>query len=80
VRRDDGAILAHLNNAGVDFVVIGGWAVIAHGYVRATRDVDVLVADAPAVRRQVTEALTALAATRLGGTVVTAGLVMPDQG
>jgi hypothetical protein len=80
VPRDDGAILAHLNNAGIDFVVIGGWAVIAHGYVRATRDVDVLVADSPAVRRQVTEALAALDATRLDGTVLTAGLAMPDQG
>ena len=58
--RDDGAILAHLNAAGVDYVVIGGWAVIAHGYVRATRDIDVLVADAPAIRGQVTAALAAL--------------------
>lgn len=78
--RDDGAILAHLTVAGIDFVVIGGWAVIAHGYVRATRDVDVLVADSPAVRRKVTEALAALDATRLDGTVLTAGLAMPDQG
>lgn len=54
VPRDDGAILAHLNAAGVDYVVIGGWAVIAHGYVRATRDIDVLVADTPAIRGQVT--------------------------
>jgi predicted nucleotidyltransferase len=80
VPRDDGAILAHLNAAGIDYVVIGGWAVIAHGYVRATQDVDVLVADTVAVRRQVTAALAALEATRLNGTVLTADLAMPDQG
>lgn len=78
--RDDGAILAHLNAAGVDYVVIGGWAVIAHGYVRATRDVDVLVADTPAIRGGVTAALAALHATRLDGTVLTAQMAMPDQG
>jgi predicted nucleotidyltransferase len=75
-----GAILAHLNGAKVDYVVIGGWAVIAHGYVRATRDVDVLVADSPPVRRQVTETLAELDATRLDGTTLTADLEMPDQG
>lgn len=78
--RDDGAILAHLIAAGIDFVVIGGWAVIAHGYVRATRDVDVLVGDTEAVRREVTAALAALDATRLDGTVLTPALTMPDQG
>lgn len=40
--RDDGALLAHLSSAGIEYVVIGGWAVIAHGYVRATKDVDIL--------------------------------------
>jgi hypothetical protein len=80
VPRDDGAILAHLNAAGIDYVVIGGWAVIAHGYVRATWDVDVLVADSPAIRRRVTDALAALDATRPNGTAVTADLAMPDQG
>lgn len=78
--RDDGALLAHLNAAGIDYVVIGGWAVVAHGYVRATKDVDVLVADSPTVREQVTRALVALDATRLDGTALTAGHVMPDQG
>ncbi len=33
-----------LNEHGVDYVVIGGWAVIAHGRVRTTLDVD-FVAD-----------------------------------
>lgn len=35
------AWLHRLNQAGVEFVIIGGFAVIAHGVVRATRDLDV---------------------------------------
>jgi len=35
-------LLAPLVTGGVDFVVIGGLAVIAHGYVRATKDVDIV--------------------------------------
>lgn len=31
-----------LGNHGVEFVVIGGWALAAHRYVRATKDVDVV--------------------------------------
>ncbi len=38
-------LTAGLVAAGVRFVVIGGFAVIAHGHVRATRDVDLLVPD-----------------------------------
>ena len=34
-------LLARLGDAGVAFVVVGGLAVIAHGHVRATLDVDV---------------------------------------
>jgi len=39
-----GGLLADLVDAGVSFVVVGGVAVISHGVVRATRDVDVVVA------------------------------------
>lgn len=39
-----GALLADLNRAGVRYVVVGGIAVIRHGVVRATRDLDVVVA------------------------------------
>lgn len=35
-------ILRLLIQAGVDFVVVGGFAVIAHGYVRATKDIDLV--------------------------------------
>ena len=32
------------NQAGIPFLVIGGYAVFAHGYVRATDDLDLIVA------------------------------------
>jgi hypothetical protein len=36
-----------LNDAGARYVLIGGFAVIAHGASRFTKDVDLLVDDAP---------------------------------
>lgn len=39
-----GALLEDLNRAGVRYVVIGGIAVIRHGVVRATKDLDIVVA------------------------------------
>lgn len=39
-----GRILADLNQEGVRYVLTGGIAVIRHGFVRATRDVDAIVA------------------------------------
>jgi hypothetical protein len=39
---DADAILRTLVEAGIDFVVVGGFAVAAHGYVRATKDVDIV--------------------------------------
>jgi len=38
------ALLVALVDANVRFVVIGGYAVAAHGYERATRDVDIVFA------------------------------------
>ena len=37
------SIIRTLNEAGVRFIVVGGIAVIAHGYGRNTRDVDLVV-------------------------------------
>jgi hypothetical protein len=37
-------LLARLADAGVDFVVIGGIAVVAHGHIRTTRDLDITYA------------------------------------
>lgn len=39
-----GRILDDLNRAGVRYVIVGGIALIRHGVVRATRDVDVVLA------------------------------------
>jgi predicted nucleotidyltransferase len=36
-------MLACLSDAGVEFVVVGGYAVAHHGYVRATKDLDVFI-------------------------------------
>jgi hypothetical protein len=41
------ALLVALVDANVSFVVIGGYAVAAHGYERATRDVDIVFATDP---------------------------------
>ncbi|HEY2056351.1 MAG TPA: nucleotidyl transferase AbiEii/AbiGii toxin family protein [Solirubrobacterales bacterium] len=50
--------------AGAHFVVIGGFAVIANRFVRATEDVDFLVPDDPDNDRRVLAALRALRAIR----------------
>jgi len=42
---DLAGVVADANKAGLDHVVIGGFAVIAHGYFRATKDSDLLVPD-----------------------------------
>lgn len=33
----------YLNNAGARYVVIGGFAMIYHGYTRGTNDIDLLI-------------------------------------
>ena len=40
-------IFAALNDAGVEYVVVGGFAVIMHGHLRATRDLDLVIGLAP---------------------------------
>lgn len=40
-------ILAELTHEGVEFLIIGGVAVGFHGYVRATKDVDIVPAPDP---------------------------------
>ena len=40
-------VVADANAVGLPYVVIGGFSVIAHGFVRATRDSDLLVPDGP---------------------------------
>ena len=42
--NDFAAALRDLNDAGIRYVLVGGLAVIRHGAVRATKDVDAAVA------------------------------------
>jgi hypothetical protein len=56
-------LVASLNAQGADYLLIGGYALFAHGYHRATTDIDVLV---PATRQS-------------GERVRRALMVLPDQ-
>jgi hypothetical protein len=50
-----------LNDAGARYVLIGGFAVIAHGAARFTKDIDLLVDDAPENVAKVKRGLSVLA-------------------
>lgn len=56
-------LIRSLNASGADYLLIGGYALFAHGYHRATTDIDILV---PPTREA-------------GGLVRQALLVLPDQ-
>lgn len=78
--RDDAALIRQLKKHGVEHVVIGGWAVIANGYVRATKDIDVLVPDTPETRRAVGASLVELGACTLAGRPLSPTAELPDHG
>lgn len=42
MRLDPARVFATFDRHGVDYITIGAFAVIAHGYVRATADIDVV--------------------------------------
>jgi predicted nucleotidyltransferase len=50
-----------LNEAGARYVLIGGFAVVAHGAGRLTRDIDLLIDDDPANVSRVKQGLSVLA-------------------
>lgn len=50
----------------IAFIVVGGYAVAAHGYVRATKDIDICPDPAPENLRRLAEALTDLKAKMIG--------------
>ncbi len=64
---DPVAIFTALNDAAVDYVVIGGMAVILHGVVRTTMDVDIMISPLPTGRDGFETAFAALEATDRGG-------------
>jgi hypothetical protein len=43
-RGDIEAVVQALNEAGARYLIAGGLAVVAHGYVRATQDIDIVLA------------------------------------
>jgi len=50
VNQDFRDLLSEFNARKVEFLVVGAHALAAHGYVRATRDLDVWCAPSPTVR------------------------------
>lgn len=72
-------MLADLNSAGVRYVLIGGIALIRHGVVRATRDVDAIIAgDAENIAR-VRSLIEAWPATLPNGSPVPEDWVAPGR-
>jgi len=57
--------VADANAAGLPYVVIGGFSVIANGFVRATKDSDLLVPDGAAANSAILRFLERIEATRL---------------
>lgn len=53
-------LAASLNESGVEYLLIGGYALAAHGYHRATVDIDVLVPASREMGRAVRQALLVL--------------------
>jgi predicted nucleotidyltransferase len=74
-----GRILDDLNRAGVRYVLIGGIALIRHGVVRATRDVDAILASEPENLGRVRELIAGWPATRPDGSPVPDEAVAPGR-
>lgn len=70
---DLSGVVADANRAGLEHVVIGGFAVIAHGYFRATKDSDLLVPEGPEADQAILRFLETIGASRFSdGKVLTA--------
>ncbi len=74
-----GKLLADLNRAEIGYVVIGGIAVIRHGVVRATRDVDVMLAPTEGSRAALRDLVDDWGATRQDGTPLGARDLVPGR-
>ncbi len=53
------AVVGALNRAGARYLIAGGLAVVAHGFVRFTTDIDLVLDPEPDALRRATEALAA---------------------
>jgi predicted nucleotidyltransferase len=76
---DFGRILADLNRAGVRYVLIGGIALIRHGIIRATRDVDAVLAPDPANLERLRTLIASWPATRPDGSPVPQDWIAPGR-
>lgn len=71
-------LVAALNAAQAQYVIVGGLAVGAHGVVRATRDLDIVCAPAEANMHRVAECLAALGGEHpVDGTLTGTSLARP---
>src|SRR4051794_32792905 len=62
---DLNGVVASANAVGLPYVVIGGFSVIANGFLRATKDSDLLVPDGPEADAEILRFLEDTEATRL---------------
>lgn len=62
---DLAGVVADANAVGLEYVVIGGFSVIAHGYLRATKDSDLLVPDGARTDASIADFLDRVDARRL---------------
>jgi predicted nucleotidyltransferase len=76
---DFGQIIVELNRAGVRYVLVGGIALIRHGVVRATRDVDAVIAADAGNLERVLSLIEAWPATRPDGSPVPVDTVAPGR-
>lgn len=74
-----GRILSDLNGAGIRYVLIGGIALIRHGVVRATRDVDAVFDPAPENVERIRVLIKRWGATRPDGSEVPEGSIAGDR-
>ena len=74
-----GRILQDLNKAGVRYVLIGGIALIRHGVVRATRDVDAVFDPDPDNVARIQSLVDEWGATRPDGSPLPEGAVRTDR-
>jgi predicted nucleotidyltransferase len=74
-----GRILDDLNRVGVRYVLIGGIALIRHGVVRATRDVDVVLSPEPENIERLRALIAEWSATRPDGSPVPDEAVAPGR-
>ena len=74
-----GRILADLNRAGVRYVLVGGIALIRHGVVRATRDVDAVFDPDPSNVERIGDLVEQWGATRPDGSPVPEGSIVGNR-